>query len=51
VGGVKQDGRARALRDEKAEAALVAAVKAKMEAKYNWSDGLIVEVRAIGSLG
>ena len=27
------------------DAALIRAVKAKMEAKYNWSDGLVVELR------
>ena len=30
--------------DETAEPELVAAIKAKMDAKYNWSNGLITEI-------
>lgn len=41
VGGAAVDGRA-AVPDD---AALIRDVKAKMEAKYNWSDGLVVELR------
>lgn len=35
--------RARALSDEE-DAALAGAVRAKMDAKYRWSDGLVVEL-------
>lgn len=41
VGGAAVAGRA-AVPDD---AALIRDVKAKMEAKYNWSDGLVVELR------
>ena len=43
VGGVKFSGTGRAI-DNDAEPELAAAVSAKMDAKYNWSDGLIVEL-------
>lgn len=33
--------------DRAAEPALAAAVAAKMDAKYNWSDGLIVELKPV----
>ncbi len=44
VGGTTIAGRA-SMPDD---AALIQAVKAKMEAKYNWSDGLVVELCPAG---
>ena len=41
--GETMDGRARVVRAD-AEPALAAAVKARSDAKYGWSDGLLVEV-------
>jgi deazaflavin-dependent oxidoreductase (nitroreductase family) len=35
--------------DDKASSGLVADVKRAMEAKYNWSDGLIVQLEVAGS--
>ena len=41
--GATVGGRARVVRDD-AEPALAATVKARSDAKYGWSDGLLVEV-------
>lgn len=43
VGGQEFRGRGRVI-DRAAEPELAAAVAAKMDAKYEWSDGLIVEL-------
>ncbi len=44
VGDKTYQGKGRAI-DRNAEPELATAVAAKMEAKYEWSDGLIVELR------
>jgi deazaflavin-dependent oxidoreductase (nitroreductase family) len=44
VGARRDAGRARVV-DGAREAGLVAAVRGRFEAKYGWSDGLIVELR------
>lgn len=43
VRGVSYDGRGRSL-DEMTDGALIAEISALMDAKYGWSDGLIVEL-------
>jgi deazaflavin-dependent oxidoreductase (nitroreductase family) len=43
LGGVHSQGTARVVESE-TEAALAAAVRAKFDAKYDWSDGLLVEL-------
>jgi deazaflavin-dependent oxidoreductase (nitroreductase family) len=47
VEGLRRNGLARAI-DEAAEPELVARVKAAFDAKYRWSDGLLVELRPAG---
>lgn len=47
VGKQTYQGRGRIVRRED-EAALAAAVAARMDAKYDWSDGLIVELAPAG---
>jgi deazaflavin-dependent oxidoreductase (nitroreductase family) len=44
VGDQNFQGKGRVI-DNEAEPALAAAVSAKMDTKYEWSDGLIVELR------
>jgi deazaflavin-dependent oxidoreductase (nitroreductase family) len=48
VGGLQMNGRAR-VPDPVAEAALVATVRERSEAKYGWGDGLIVEISPDGA--
>jgi hypothetical protein len=44
VGGVECGGTARLVQDD-VEPELTSAVKALFDAKYGWSDGLVVEVK------